>query len=37
MIEQLEKGLAGYERIAHHALSPEAAAQIAAEVGDTES
>jgi uncharacterized membrane protein len=32
VVEQLVKGLAGYERIAHHALSAEAAAQIMAEV-----
>ena len=31
MIEQLEKGLAGYQRIAKHAVSAEAAAAIVAE------
>jgi uncharacterized membrane protein len=34
MIEQLEQGLAGYERIAKHAVSAEAAAAIVAEVED---
>ena len=35
VLEQLETGLAGYERIARHAVSAEAAAQIFA-VGDEE-
>lgn len=35
VVEQLERGLAGYERIAKHAVSAEAAAAIVAEVGDT--
>jgi uncharacterized membrane protein len=34
MIKQLEQGLAGYERIAKHAVSAEAAAAIVAEVPD---
>jgi uncharacterized membrane protein len=34
MIEQLERGLAGYERIARHAVSADAAATIVAEVED---
>jgi uncharacterized membrane protein len=34
MIEQLERGLAGYERIVRHAVSAEGAAAIVAEVGD---
>lgn len=34
MLEQLERGLAGYERIAKHAVSAEAGAVIVAEVGD---
>lgn len=34
VVEQLEKGLEGYARIANHALSAEAAAQIVAEVGE---
>jgi uncharacterized membrane protein len=34
MIEQLERGLAGYERIARHAVSADAAAAIVAEVED---
>ena len=34
MIEQLERGLAGYERIARHAVSAEGAAAIVAEVED---
>lgn len=33
-MEQLERGLAGYERIARHAVSAEGAAVIAAEVQD---
>jgi uncharacterized membrane protein len=40
VVEQLEKGLAGYEKIMHHAMSAEAAAAVAAEVdeeGDTPS
>jgi uncharacterized membrane protein len=32
MVEQLERGLAGYERIARHAVSAEGAAVIVAEV-----
>jgi hypothetical protein len=32
MVEQLESALAGYERIARHAVSAEGAAVIAAEV-----
>jgi uncharacterized membrane protein len=35
VVERLEKGLEGYSKIAHHALSAEAAAQIEAEVDDT--
>ena len=35
MIEQLERGLAGYQRIARHAVSADAAAAIVAEVEDT--
>lgn len=31
MLEQLESGLEGYERIARHALSPDAVAAISAE------
>ena len=34
MVEQLERGLAGYDRIARHALSAEGAAAIVAEVDD---
>ena len=34
MIEQLERGLAGYQRIARHAVSADAAAAIVAEVED---
>ena len=34
MLEQLERGIAGYERIAKHAVSAEAAAAIIAEVDD---
>ena len=34
MIEQLESGLAGYQRIARHAVSADAAAAIVAEVED---
>ena len=36
MIEQLERGLAGYEKIAKHAVSAEGAALIVAEVEDSE-
>jgi uncharacterized membrane protein len=36
MIEQLERGLAGYEKIAKHAVSAEGAAVIVAEVEDSE-
>lgn len=35
MIEQLERGLAGYQQIARHAVSADAAMAIAAEVEDT--
>lgn len=34
VVERLETGLAGYERIARHALSAEAAAQIEAEIDE---
>jgi uncharacterized membrane protein len=34
VVERLETGLAGYQKIARHALSAEAAAQIAAEVDE---
>ena len=34
MVEQLERSLAGYEKIAKHAVSAEAAAAIVAEVED---
>jgi uncharacterized membrane protein len=34
MIEQLERGLAGYEQITRHAVSADAAAAIVAEVED---
>ena len=34
MIERLEKGLEGYDRIARHALSAEAAVAIVAEADD---
>ena len=34
VLAQLEQGLAGYDRIAQHALSAEAAGLIMAEVGD---
>jgi uncharacterized membrane protein len=34
MVEQLESALAGYDRIARHAVSAEAAALIVAEVED---
>ncbi len=40
MVEQLEKGLKGYEKLMHHAMSAEAAAAVVAEVdeeGDTAS
>ena len=36
MVEQLERALGGYERIAKHAVSAEAAAAIVAEVEDSE-
>jgi uncharacterized membrane protein len=36
VIEQLERGLGGYERIARHAVSAEGAAVIAAEVEASE-
>ena len=35
MIEQFERGLAGYQQIARHAVSADAAVAIAAEVEDT--
>ena len=34
MVEQLEKGLKGYEKLMHHAMSAEAAAAVVAEVDD---
>ena len=34
MVEQLERALDGYEKIATHAVSAEAAAAIVAEVND---
>jgi hypothetical protein len=34
MVEQLERSLAGYEKIAKHAVSADAAALIVAEVDD---
>ena len=34
MVEQLERSLAGYQRIAKHAVSADAAAAIVAEVDD---
>jgi uncharacterized membrane protein len=34
VVEQLERGLAGYQKIARHALSADAAALIVAEVND---
>jgi uncharacterized membrane protein len=34
MIEQLERSLAGYDKVARHVVSAEAAAAIAAEVDD---
>jgi hypothetical protein len=37
MVEQLESALAGYEKIAKHVVSAEAAAAIVAEVNDDES
>ena len=36
MVEQLERALAGYEKIAKHVVSAEAAAAIVAEVDDSE-
>ena len=36
MVEQLERSLAGYQKIAKHAVSAEAAAAIVAEVDDSE-
>ena len=36
VIEQLEKGLEGYERIARHGVSAEAALAITADGGDSE-
>jgi uncharacterized membrane protein len=35
VVERLEKGLEGYSKIARHALSAEAAAQIEAEIDET--
>ena len=32
MVEQLERGLSGYQKIAKHAVSADAAAAIVAEV-----
>jgi uncharacterized membrane protein len=37
MIERLQNGLEGYDRIARHAVSAEAASAIAAEVGEDDS
>jgi uncharacterized membrane protein len=37
VIEQLQRGLAGYQRIASHSLSDEAATQITAQAGDAAS
>jgi uncharacterized membrane protein len=34
VVERLEKGLEGYRKIAHHALSAEAAAEIEAEIDE---
>ena len=34
MVEQLERGLSGYQKIAKHAVSADAAAAIVAEVDD---
>jgi len=36
MVEQLERALGGYEKIAKHAVSAEAAAAIVAEIDDSE-
>src|SRR3954471_154431 len=36
MIQQLQSGLAGYQKIARHAVSADAAAAIVAEVEDTD-
>ena len=36
MIEQLERGLSGYDKIAKHVVSAEAAAAIVAEVDDSD-
>jgi len=36
MVEQMERALGGYEKIAKHAVSAEAAAAIVAEVDDSE-
>ena len=36
MIQQLESGLAGYQKIAKHVVSADAAAAIVAEVEDTD-
>lgn len=35
VVEQLERGLAGYQKIARHAVSADAAAALVAEVDDT--
>lgn len=37
VVERLETGLQGYERLARHALSAEATAQIVAEIDETQS
>ena len=36
MIQQLQNGIAGYQKIARHAVSADAAAAIVAEVEDTD-
>ena len=36
MVEQLERAIGGYEKIAKHVVSAEAAAAIIAEVDDSE-
>lgn len=36
VVERLETGLQGYERLARHALSAEATAQIVAEIDETQ-
>jgi hypothetical protein len=35
VIERLQQGIEGYQKIARHAVSAEAAAQIVAEVEET--